>query len=628
MRVLLLHAVHVNAMRVIDRHECCGRDEESPLDDGIAEDAAAYAAHENARREKRRKQDAAEESEPEFREERRPRPSNAHRAASIRRRQSNDGSASSADSDDDDDDDKDSSSSSDSSSPSSPSSPSSRPASTKKSAERSHSDSDSDEVPLSQRAKNIGATRTSAPFDEPMDVDGDDDEERTRNKNGEAALQYLHRKYVTDNGMNKKGKAEVGCSCCEGSWARSGRSNRRWLTHWVGNSKLNSGAAECKALSGKEMSPADKVMAQKALAALDSKTERRAYRAAMEVDHAAEMETAPRKSRKRNLAPAFEESSKAELDVAFAKMFYATNSKKALIENVHAKAFWRKIGYEPPSRDSIFGPFLDNEFEDLSAKVDAKLNIKAPDVYVTISLDGWSNPRRQAIMNFMLHNGTCTLFHHAVDCTGKTKDAEFTANEITKAIRTIGKTVGDDARAAVICVVTDNAEVMSTAWDRAREANPHVVFIGCSAHSFNLMYSDIMKIDWVATVVAKVKAVCKKFRKIEALNDLVIELSAKPIASGGLDQKLGLLVHGETRFASNSYMLERYVLLLSVLSAIIRLCIQQPRRIGEVGWCCSRPCPALGNQVGVHARLVFQIQHQNLMALCGAWPAWGNSCFI
>jgi len=72
--------------------------------------------------------------------------------------------------------------------------------------------------------------------------------------------------------------------------------------------------------------------------------------------------------------------------------------------------------------------------------VDAKLNIKAPDVYVTISLDGWSNPRRQAIMNFMVHNGTCALFHHAVDCTGKTKDAEFTANEITKAIRTIGKT--------------------------------------------------------------------------------------------------------------------------------------------------------------------------------------------
>ena len=64
---------------------------------------------------------------------------------------------------------------------------------------------------------------------------------------------------------------------------------------------------------------------------------------------------------------------------------------------------------------------------------------------------------------------------------------------------------------------------------------------------------------------------CKKFRKIEALNDLVSELSAKPIASGGLDQKLGLLVHGETRFASNSYMLERYVLLLSVLSAIIQM---------------------------------------------------------
>lgn len=83
------------------------------------------------------------------------------------------------------------------------------------------------------------------------------------------------------------------------------------------------------------------------------------------------------------------------------------------------------------------------------------------------------------------------------------------------------------------------------------------------------MFSDICKIEFVKSAIADVKAVCKKFRNVQQLNDLIHNLSKKSPEHGGINQELGLILYGDTRMAGSAFMLQRYVKLLPVLRAIV-----------------------------------------------------------
>lgn len=265
----------------------------------------------------------------------------------------------------------------------------------------------------------------------------------------------------------------------------------------------------------------------------------------------------------------------AALDAAFAKMYFCCALTKAVVENPAAADFWcmlknRVSGWEPPCRWSLLGDLLDREYTHVRTEVNRQLNLKAEYTYVTVSADGWSNPRRQSLINVMVTTDRASFFSHAVDATGKTKDHVFNGALLNNAIASIGGLEGDEARAAVACVVTDNASDMTTAWDLVYAENPHVVCVGCSAHGFSLMYADIMGLTWVDRMVKMVKLVCKKFRNITQLNDLVRELSKRPEEAGGVGMELGLILYGETRMASSIYMIERYLRLLVVLNDIVQ----------------------------------------------------------
>lgn len=272
------------------------------------------------------------------------------------------------------------------------------------------------------------------------------------------------------------------------------------------------------------------------------------------------------------------------LDSAFAMMYYSCALRSSIVEDIYAEDFWKQAseflsGWMPPNRKKLMGPLLNVSHRHMKMQVNQALALSRSDVYVTISLDGWSNPRRQAIINVMVSNGTVTFFHHSVDATGKTKDAPYVASIINNAITQVGDLYGDESRAAVACVVTDNAEVMSTSWDLVYNENPQVVCVGCSAHGFSLMYQDVMAIPWVKQIVEAVRAVSMKFRNIEQLNDMTHSLSQRPKEEGGVGSEMGLILFGETRMVSTLYMLERYITLLPVLRAIIN----KPFITGEGG---------------------------------------------
>ncbi|EFH67605.1 hypothetical protein ARALYDRAFT_891504 [Arabidopsis lyrata subsp. lyrata] len=69
---------------------------------------------------------------------------------------------------------------------------------------------------------------------------------------------------------------------------------------------------------------------------------------------------------------------------------------------------------------------------------------------VTIVSDGWSDPTRKPLINFIAITGNAPLFLKAVDCSGKVKDKFFISNLMKEVINEVG-------HQNVVQIITDNA---------------------------------------------------------------------------------------------------------------------------------------------------------------------------
>ncbi|CAG8832081.1 12088_t:CDS:2, partial [Gigaspora rosea] len=58
----------------------------------------------------------------------------------------------------------------------------------------------------------------------------------------------------------------------------------------------------------------------------------------------------------------------------------------------------------------------------------------------------------------------------------------------------------------VSAIITDNASVMKKAWHLLGVDYPEILFLGCVAHSLNLLVDDIIKLLWSANIFKKAKA--------------------------------------------------------------------------------------------------------------------------
>ena len=75
---------------------------------------------------------------------------------------------------------------------------------------------------------------------------------------------------------------------------------------------------------------------------------------------------------------------------------------------------------------------------------------------VSIVSDGWSDPQRRSLINFMAITKSGPMFLKAIDCSNEIKDKYFIAKLMRKVIMEVG-------HSNVVQIVTDNATVCKAA---------------------------------------------------------------------------------------------------------------------------------------------------------------------
>jgi len=148
----------------------------------------------------------------------------------------------------------------------------------------------------------------------------------------------------------------------------------------------------------------------------------------------------------------------ATLDSEIARMFYSSGLPFHLVEvltiEVHflyAANTSNLIGYVPPTYNKLRGPLLLKErshVENLLQPIRNSWSHKG----VTIVSDGWSDPQRRPLINFMAINESGLMFLKSIDASNDVKDKDFIARHMRDAIMEVGLN-------NVVQIITDNAVV-------------------------------------------------------------------------------------------------------------------------------------------------------------------------
>nr|GFA19057.1 hAT dimerization domain, ribonuclease H-like domain protein [Tanacetum cinerariifolium] len=198
--------------------------------------------------------------------------------------------------------------------------------------------------------------------------------------------------------------------------------------------------------------------------------------------------TAGDKQKMKQLEEAYEEK-KAEsnakevadqLDQEIARMFYTGGLPSNLARNPHyLRAFQfaaaNKIdGYVPPSYNKLRTTLLQKEKDNVHMQLEP-LRSTWKEKGVTIVSDGWSDPTRKPLINFMATSSKGPLFLKAVNCFGEVKDRFFIAVLMKEVINDIG-------HQNVVQIITDNAANCKAAGQLIESQFPyiywtHVLFI-------------------------------------------------------------------------------------------------------------------------------------------------------
>ena len=100
------------------------------------------------------------------------------------------------------------------------------------------------------------------------------------------------------------------------------------------------------------------------------------------------------------------------------------------------------------------------------------------DKRVTIATDGWSDPTRKLLINFMATCGKGPMFLKAVNCFGQVKDKFFIVNLMKEEIDEVG-------HQNMVQIVTDNATNCKGVGEIIESMHPHIYLTPCVVHTLN-----------------------------------------------------------------------------------------------------------------------------------------------
>ncbi|XP_022869854.1 uncharacterized protein LOC111389199 [Olea europaea var. sylvestris] len=276
-----------------------------------------------------------------------------------------------------------------------------------------------------------------------------------------------------------------------------------------------------------------------------------------------------RKRKNSAIENAFNVTTRDQLDFEIARMFYSSGLPFTLARNPYYISSYtlasnsRISGYLPPSYNKLRTTLLQKE----KKNVERLLNpIKGTWVEkgVTIVSDGWSDPQRRPLINFMAVTESGPMFLKAVDCSGETKDKYFIANLMKEVINEIG-------HQKVVQVITDNAPNCKGAGQIIELEYPHIFWTPCVVHTLNLALKNICAAKNVENNLITYEEcnwITNLHDDVMIIKNFIMNHSMR-LAMFNEFVPLKLLSVAKTRFASIIAMLKRFKLIQRGLQALV-----------------------------------------------------------
>ncbi|KAG8387950.1 hypothetical protein BUALT_Bualt02G0074500 [Buddleja alternifolia] len=260
---------------------------------------------------------------------------------------------------------------------------------------------------------------------------------------------------------------------------------------------------------------------------------------------------------------------KEQLDSEIAKMFYSGGLPFSLARNPYfIRAFSYAASnhianYVPPSYNELRTKLLQKErtnVEDFLENSRSTWKSKG----VTIVCNGWTDPLRMPVINFMAVNESGTMFVRAINCEGEYKDKWFISALIKEVIVEVGV-------ANVVQVITDNAPVCKSVGLLVEQSFPHIFWTPCIVHTLNLALKNICAAKNTETIEITYDE-CRWITEIVGsalmIKNFIINHSMRRAMFNEFS-KLKLLAVAEARFASVVVMLKRFKLIKQQLRTMV-----------------------------------------------------------
>lgn len=192
-----------------------------------------------------------------------------------------------------------------------------------------------------------------------------------------------------------------------------------------------------------------------------------------------------------------------------ARAIYATGVPLSLVEHPLWDDLFRKLrpAWKLPSRKVLSTTLLEKEYGSVKDEVEGNINSS---VHLNLSLDGWSNIRNEGILNFIVYTPNNPYFYSFVETKKNRHTSEYLLSEIVKIIDKLGA-------AKFLAVVSDNAANMVKCGRLLSEKYPHIIWIGCMAHTLHLLIGDILKCETVRRFSSDAVEIIKTIRNSQLL---------------------------------------------------------------------------------------------------------------
>lgn len=188
-----------------------------------------------------------------------------------------------------------------------------------------------------------------------------------------------------------------------------------------------------------------------------------------------------------------EEQAQKKADESLALAFMVTGTAPHVLDNPHMQAALQDIAqvggkYKPPGRRTVSGRLAKAHRARVAALIHAKQE-RCKRGGWSVTSDGAQNKKAQPVVVVVKVQGGQSELLTAVNASGETKDAEWTANQICDQIE--AQPVPTDC----VAVHQDNATRKS--WAIIEQRCPWVACCACWAHVLDLLLKDIAKLPYI-----------------------------------------------------------------------------------------------------------------------------------